>query len=201
MRRWYSFSSLISRRHSQTHSQRRCLGNTSFSMHEDRRVYSLPHFQPGIDRFIGHPSRTGKMPVYTAFYICSPIHRDTTTSMVREPSAKPLHPSRVHTSVLPDRGWNSPPPLYQFIAKEQFFTYNLGKFLKYITFSSCSLIIFKSLPKLYLKNCFFQLNFKMEGVSSIHDLGAVAYMQVLYPGPVLLVSPTNFNNLITTWED
>ena len=35
--------------------------------------------------------------------------------------------------------------------------YNLGKFLKYITFSSCSLIIFESLPKLYLKNCFFSI--------------------------------------------
>ena len=66
-----------------------------------------------------------------------------------------------------------PPPIYQFIAKKQFFTYNLGKFLKYITFSSCSLIIFESLPKLYLKTCFFQLNVKMEGVSSIHDLGAL----------------------------
>ena len=39
--------------------------------------------------------------------------------------------------------------------KKQFFKYNLGKFLKYITFSSCSSIIFGSLPKLYLKNCFF----------------------------------------------
>ena len=61
MRRWHSFSSLIPHRHSQTHSQRRYLGHTSFSMHGDRRVYSVPCFQPGIDPFIGHPSRNGKM--------------------------------------------------------------------------------------------------------------------------------------------
>ena len=60
-------------------------------------------------------------------------------------------------TVLPDRGQNSPPPLYQFIAKKQFFKYNLEKFLKYITFSSCSSIIFGSLPKLYLNNCFFSI--------------------------------------------
>ena len=71
----HSFSSLISRRHLQTHSQRHCLGHTSFSMHADRRVYSVPCFRPGIDPFIGYPSRTGKMPVY------------------RAPSAKPPHPS------------------------------------------------------------------------------------------------------------
>ena len=62
MRRWHSFSSLISHRHSQTHSLRRYLGHTSFSMHGDTRVYSVPRFQPGIDPFIGHPSRNGKMP-------------------------------------------------------------------------------------------------------------------------------------------
>ena len=64
MWRRHSFSSLISRRHSQTHSQRGCLGYTSFFMHGDGIVYSVPRFQPGIDPFIGHPSRNGKMPVY-----------------------------------------------------------------------------------------------------------------------------------------
>ena len=44
------------------------------------------------------------------------------------------------------------------LQKKQFFKNNLGKFLKYITFSSCSLIIFESLPKLYLENCFFSIN-------------------------------------------
>ena len=61
MQRWHSFSSLISRRHSQTHSQSRCLGHTFFSMHGNRRVYSVPRLQPEIDPFIGHPSRNGKM--------------------------------------------------------------------------------------------------------------------------------------------
>ena len=93
MWRRHSFSSLIPHRHSQTHFQRRYLGHISFSMHGDRRVYSLPRFQPGIDPFIGHPSRNGKMPVYRAPCICSPIHRNTTTSMTRGPSAKPPHPS------------------------------------------------------------------------------------------------------------
>ena len=93
MRRWHAFSSLISRRHSHTHSQRRCLGHTSFSMHADRRVYSVPRFQPRIDPFIGYPSRNGKMPVYRAPCICLPIHRDTTTSMARGASAKPPYPS------------------------------------------------------------------------------------------------------------
>ena len=93
MRRWHSFSSLISRRHSHTHSQRRCLGHTSFSMHRDRRVYSVPRFQPGIDHFIGHLSRTGKVPVYRAPCIRSPIHQDTITSMARGPFAKPPYPS------------------------------------------------------------------------------------------------------------
>ena len=37
---------------------------TAFSMHGDRRVYSAPRFQPGIDPFIGHPSHNPKMPVY-----------------------------------------------------------------------------------------------------------------------------------------
>ena len=63
------------------------------SPYGDRRIYSVPRFQPGIDPFIGHPSRNGKMPVYRAPCICSPIHRDTTTSMTRGPSAKPPHPS------------------------------------------------------------------------------------------------------------
>ena len=93
MRRWHSFSSLIPHRYSQTHSQRRCLEHKSFSVHGDRCVYSIPRFQPGIDPFIGHPSRNGKMPVYRAPCICSPIYRDTTTSMTWEPSAKPPHPS------------------------------------------------------------------------------------------------------------
>ena len=92
MRRCHSLNSLISRRHSQTHFQRHCLGHTSFSMYGDRRVYTFPHFQPGIGTFIRHPSRTGKMTVYRAPCICTPIHRDTTTSMAREPSAKPPHP-------------------------------------------------------------------------------------------------------------
>ena len=92
-RRCHSISSLISNRHSQTHSQRRCLGHTSFFMHGDGRVYSVPRFQLGIDPFIGHPSRNGKMPVYGAPCICSPIHPDTTTYMDRGPSAKPAHPS------------------------------------------------------------------------------------------------------------
>ena len=65
--------------------------------------------------------------------------------------------------LLPERGWNLPPPLYQFIAKKKFFKYNLVKFLKYITFSS-SLIIFESLPKLYLKNCFFSIKCQNGGV-------------------------------------
>ena len=91
MRRWHSFRSLIPHRHSQTHSQCRCLRHTSFSMHGDRRVYSVPRFQPGIDPFIGHPSRNGKMPIYRAPCICSPIHRDTTTSMTRGPSANSPH--------------------------------------------------------------------------------------------------------------
>ena len=43
------------------------------------------------------------------------------------------------------------------LRKKQFFKYNLGEFLKYITFSSCSLIIFESFPKLYLRNCFFSV--------------------------------------------
>ena len=87
MRRCHSLKSLIPRRHSQTHFQRRCLGHTSLSMHGDRRVYSVPLFQPGVDPFLGHPSRNGKMPVYRAPFIYSPIHRDTTTSMARGPSA------------------------------------------------------------------------------------------------------------------
>ena len=66
-----------------------------------------------------------------------------------------------------------------YCKKKQFFKYNLGNFFKYITFSSCSLIIFESLPKLYLKNYFFQLNVKMEGVNSIHDLGALFVSNVL----------------------
>ena len=52
MRCWHSFSLLIPRRHSQTHSQYRCLGHKSFFMHGNRRVYSFLLFQPGIDPFI-----------------------------------------------------------------------------------------------------------------------------------------------------
>ena len=63
-----------------------------FSSHI-RRTHITTHSQPGIDPFIGHPSRNGKMPVYRAPCICSPIHRDTTTSITRGPSAKPPHPS------------------------------------------------------------------------------------------------------------
>ena len=55
----------LPRRHSQTHFQRRCLGHTSFSMHGDRRIYSVPCFQPGIYPFIEHPSRTGKVHLFT----------------------------------------------------------------------------------------------------------------------------------------
>ena len=62
-------------------------------LHGDKRVYSVPRFHPGIDLSIGHPSRNEKMPVYRAPCIYSPIHRDTTTSMARGPSAKPPHPS------------------------------------------------------------------------------------------------------------
>ena len=92
MWRWDSLGSLISRRHSQTHSQHRCVGHTFHSMHGDRSIYSVPRFQPGIDPFIEHPSRTEKMPVYRAPCICSLIRRDTTTSyMARRPSAKPPH--------------------------------------------------------------------------------------------------------------
>ena len=83
MRRWHSYSSLIPHRHSRTHSQRRCLGHTSFFMHGDRCVHRVPCFQPGIDPFIGHPSRNGNMPVSRASCICSPIHRATTTSMLK----------------------------------------------------------------------------------------------------------------------
>ena len=53
----------------------------------------LPWLRPGIDPFIGHPSRTRNMPVYRVPFIYTPIHRDTTTSMARGPSAKPPHPS------------------------------------------------------------------------------------------------------------
>ena len=49
------------------------------------------------------------------------------------------------------------------LQKKQFFKYNLGKFLKYITFLSSSLIIFESLPKLYLKNCFFSIKCQNRG--------------------------------------
>ena len=69
IRRCHTFKTLITRRHSQTHLQRRCLGHTSFSMHGDRRVYSPPCFRPGIDPFIGYPWRTGKMSVYRAFSV------------------------------------------------------------------------------------------------------------------------------------
>ena len=88
----HSFSLSIPHRHSQTHFQHRCLVHTSFSMHGDRRVSSVPRFQPGIDPFIGHPWRNGNMPVYRASSICLPIHRDTTTSMALGPSAKSPHP-------------------------------------------------------------------------------------------------------------
>ena len=93
MRRWYLFSPLIPRRHLYSHSQRRCLRHTSSSIYEDRRVYSVPHFQPGIDPFIGDSSRNEKMPVHRTPCICSPIHPGNTTSMARGPSAKPPHPS------------------------------------------------------------------------------------------------------------
>ena len=86
--------SLILHRHSQSYSQRRCLGNTSFFLYGDRRVHSVPRFQPGIDLFIGNTSRNGKMPVYRAPCICSPIHQDTTISMIRGPSAKPFPTAR-----------------------------------------------------------------------------------------------------------
>ena len=74
MRRSHSFCSLLPHRHSQTHTQRRRLEHTYFFMHVDKRFYSVPRFQPGIEPFIGHPSRIGKMPVYRAPCICSPIH-------------------------------------------------------------------------------------------------------------------------------
>ena len=77
--------------------------------------------------------------------------------------------------------------------KKQFFKYNLGKFLKYITFSSYSLIIFESLPKLYLKNWFFQLNVKMEGVNFIPDLEALR--PLVPPGKNDHISLTRMQNL------
>ena len=52
-------------------------------MHGDRRVYSVPRFQPGIDPFIGHPSHNGKMPVHRAPCICSQIYRDTAIFMAQ----------------------------------------------------------------------------------------------------------------------
>ena len=93
MGRCHSFKLLIPRRYSQTLFQCCCLGHTSFSIHGNRRVHSVLHFRTGIDPFIRQPSRTGKMPVYRAPCIYSPIHRDTKTSMARWPSAKPHYPS------------------------------------------------------------------------------------------------------------
>ena len=89
----HSVSSLIAHRHSQIHSQRRCRGHTSFFMHGDGRVHSVSPLKLVIDPFVGHPSRNGKMPIYRAPCICSPIHPDTTTSMTQGPSVKPPHPS------------------------------------------------------------------------------------------------------------
>ena len=51
MRCRHSLMLLISRKPSQTHFQRRFLRHTSFSMHGDRRVYSVPCFRPGTDLF------------------------------------------------------------------------------------------------------------------------------------------------------
>ena len=62
-------------------------------MHRDRRAYSVPRFQPGIDPFIGHHSRNGKMPVYRAPFICSLIHRDTTTCIAGKSAAKTPDPA------------------------------------------------------------------------------------------------------------
>ena len=62
-------------------------------------------------------------------------------------------------SISAPRSWMkfTPSPLSIYCKQKQFFKYNLGKFLKYIAFLSCSLIIFESLPKLYLKICFFSI--------------------------------------------
>ena len=57
----------------------------------------------------------------------------------------------------------TPSTLPVYSKKKQFFKYNLRKFLKYITVSSCSLIIFESLPKLYLKNRFFSIKWQNGG--------------------------------------
>ena len=115
---------------SQTHSQRHCLGHTSFSMHGDRRVYSVPRFQSGIDPFIGLPSRNGKMPVYRAPCIYSPIHRDTTTSMARGPSAKPPHPS--FFSIAKRRTssrYQSKGRRYNYLNSNRYYNYNNNNFL------------------------------------------------------------------------
>ena len=92
----FSLSPLILHRHSHSHTQRRCLGHTSLSMHGDRRVYSVPRFQPAIDPFIGHPSHNGKMPVYRAPCICSQIHRDTAIKMAQGRRTQTRHANATH---------------------------------------------------------------------------------------------------------
>ena len=67
-------------------------------MHGDRRVYSVPCFQPGIDPFIGHPSHNGKFPVYRAPCICSQIHRHTAISMAEGQRTQTRHANATHTT-------------------------------------------------------------------------------------------------------
>ena len=67
-------------------------------MHGDRHVYSVPRFQPGIDPFIGHPSHSGKMPVYRAPCICSQIHRYTAISMAQGQRSQTRHANATLTT-------------------------------------------------------------------------------------------------------
>ena len=63
--------------------------------------------------------------------------------------------------------------------KDNFSIIIWGMFLKYITFSSCSLIIFESLPKLYLKNCFFSIKCQNGGDKFHPRSGSTAEKQPL----------------------
>ena len=77
-------------------------------MHGDRRVYSVPRFQPGIDPFIGHPSHNGKMPVYRASSICSQIHRDIAISMAQGQRSQTRHANATHTMPIAARTRENP---------------------------------------------------------------------------------------------
>ena len=50
------FSTFTLLRHSQTHTQRRCLEHISFFIHGDKYICSVPLFQLGINLSIGHAS-------------------------------------------------------------------------------------------------------------------------------------------------